>query len=197
MSDHGHFGYLRTYVLHDAPLADVPSDGVNLLMDRTTESDERLLLLRRPIESWRAKEQSFPELAHRARHQFVSFFRTWRKPLAVKEATAVLNEIVGHTLSSEDKGVNGQFGDARFTSMHALELFQIFDTLSELDPEHAQELVKAHSELARAIERYPGGPRTIQEEADAERAKMPPRDPNQGAFIISGSGQPTSITDGH
>jgi hypothetical protein len=58
MSKHGHENYLRTYVLHDAPLADVPLDGIRRLLAKAGDDEERRLLLRRAVEVWRAQERN-------------------------------------------------------------------------------------------------------------------------------------------
>ena len=56
MIDHGHADYLRTYVLFDAPLVDVPLRGIAELMHRTSDDEDRRVLFRRALEAWRAKE---------------------------------------------------------------------------------------------------------------------------------------------
>jgi hypothetical protein len=185
MSKHGHENYLRTYVLHDAPLADVPLDGIRRLLAKAGDDEERRLLLRRAAEVWRAQERN-----SRPRgwpNQFHRLFRAWWKILPRAEALTTLREIIDRVLEKPDSEVHGQVGPARFTSTYALEIFQSFDLLSELDQERAQQLVGAHPGLATALERYPKGLQSIEEEAEAERAKMPPCDPNQrGGFVMGG-----------
>ena len=187
MSEHGHENYLRIYVLQDATLADVPLDGIGYLLAKARDDEERRLLLRRAAEVWRAKKRNLRPGA--PPNRFRSLFRAWWKILPRAEALTPLREIIDRVLEKPDSGVHGQIGNARFTSIHALEIFQSFDLLSELDQECAQRVVGAHPELATALGRYPRGLQSIEEEAEAERAKMPARDPNQRGGFIMGGGQ--------
>lgn len=177
MCEHGHEEYLRTYVLHDAPLIDVPLSGIAHLLSATKNEQERLALLRRAIEVCRVTERN-PRMGA-SLHQFHLLFQQWWKILPREEALATLREIVGRILENSDSEIRGQIGDARFTSCQALHLFQSFDVLLELDPERAEQLAVAHPELAAALERYPRGLQSIEEEAKVNSAKMPPREPNQ------------------
>lgn len=181
--EHGHTGYLLTYVLHDAPLADVPLDGIQYLLSNVTGDDDRLSLLRRAVEVWRANRHDSPIRLD----QFQFIFRAWWKILPRAEALATLTEMIDQILITPDSGVNGQIQDAQFTSIHALELFQYLDLILELDRDRAGPLIEAHPELAEASKRYPEGMRSIHQEAEDERAKMPPRDSNApGGFVMGG-----------
>jgi hypothetical protein len=186
MSQHGHDDYLRTYVLHDAPLDAVPLDGIRHLLAKEQDEDKRRVLVRRAVQVWGARDRNRTQ--HPPRDQFLFFFRATWKILPAAEALATLREMIDRILREPDSGVNGRVGEARFTSTHAIQLFESFDLLWELDRERAQELIETHPELARALERYPKGLLSMQEEAEAERRKMPPPDPKRrGGFIIGGS----------
>ncbi len=188
MSQHTHADYLRTYLL-EAPLELVSLSGIDFLLRKAADEEERRLLLRRAIQHWRAEEHDwplvnqYPRHSPQIRHRFFPLFRQWWTILPRNEAFKLAKEIVHRILESPDSGVNGQIGDALFTSTTALEIFQIFDVLLALDPERTHELVAKHLELGKALQRYPKGLESMEEEA--ESAKMPPRGPNQrGCFII-------------
>jgi hypothetical protein len=186
MAKHGHIDYLRTYLLKDAPLPDVPLAGFQLLMQATEDDEERRLFLRRAGEVWRVID----DRRHgRQNIEFFGLFRRHWKILPRKEAKMTLAKVIDQLLAQPDQGVSGSVNEATFRSTHALEIFHLFDLLLELDPERADRLAATHSELAVALKRYPKGQQTIMEEAEAERAKMPKPDPKKRGYIFGGGSQ--------
>jgi hypothetical protein len=180
MSEHGHSDFLRNYVMRDAPLADIPLAGIEYLMGITADGDERRALLRRAIEFWCEGFVRRPI----ANMQFEHLFRRWWKVLPHSEALETLRKMVDRVLAEPDQGACGEIQDIPFSSAHALAIFLNFDVLLELDPVRAAKLSQSHPELASALKRYPKGKQSIYEEAEAERASLPPPDENHYGGIM-------------
>jgi hypothetical protein len=183
MVKHGHIDYLRTYMLKDASLPHVPMSGFPLLMQAAQDDDERRLYLRRAAEVWLLREDRLNPGPHRMQfsHLCGLFRRHWRI-LPREEAQTALAEVIDQLLAKPDQAVTGRVCDVNFSSTHALDIFNLFDLLLELDPERAERLAATHSELAVALKRYPKGQRTILEEAEAQRVKARESEPAKGGF---------------
>jgi hypothetical protein len=178
MASHGHTKYLRTYLLEDAPVSDVPLHGFGLLLSQADNDDERRRLLRRAFEVWRQQEAP----AHF--DEFGDLLRKHWRVLPIDEARATLTQTLDAILQKPDDGGTHQIMEVNLESGHAAAIFRYFGLLLELDPRRAEELRLAHPELAQALERYPKGWESIMVEAEAKRSRMPP-DPNQRCYVIS------------
>jgi hypothetical protein len=154
--------------------------GFGLLLSQADNDDERRLLLRRAFKVWRKQEAP----AHL--DEFWNLLREHWRVLPIDEARATLTQTLDAILQKPDGDGTHSFSDIKLGGDHAASIFRSFGLLLELDPGRAEELRLAHPELARALERYPKGWQSILEEAEAERARMPPPDPNRRSFVVAG-----------
>lgn len=187
---HGHVQAAFAYAMGCEDTA-FPFSGLVNLMRLMEKEEDRLTLLRRAIQAWRADHSDRTFDPFRLRDHFNRLFQSQWRLLPADEARGVVREIVRSELEQPDRPMTATYEDGIvITSMREHRLFELIHVLRHLDGSLADSLIASHSQLAPAIRRFPNGMETMQQEAD-ERRKKAPKPANGescgGGFVMSGS----------
>jgi hypothetical protein len=172
MLDHG---FIDDAVQYVAGFDDSASFPFGLAHDLVLRVDDprRLAVFRAAISAWRAARRN-PHPHYRGQNMaFIRLFRTKWELLPLKEAKALLHEIVQAAMDEPDQRVSHSWGNedgVKIASSRAASLFRILDVVRHLDESLAQSLIAGHEELAKAAARFPYGEQTMMEEAEARWA---------------------------
>lgn len=179
MLSHGHTEEALAFLLsHDEP-SSFPFGYVGNVLQRTSNPEQRLRLVRSAIASWRIAPAQ----------EFLWVFKIHWSALPEEEARTVLREIVQQELDQPDSPTNAGYDDGklRFTSRRAHTLFEVLHVLRRLEPGLAEEFIASQPELAMGVSRYPNGWETIwQEIEDARRRRVEAGETCGGGFVMSG-----------
>ena len=112
--------------------------------------------------------QAFSAWKETHKREFLKLLRTHWRVLPDGEAKSVLHLIVRWALNEPEWPLQASFDEGRllFTSGREFTLFEILHIVRRLDPPLAEQLSRAHEQLAVAARRYPKGWESIQNEAE-------------------------------
>jgi hypothetical protein len=168
MLEHGHQDAAFEYLIRYDESSTFPFSLVAELMHRIEDEDQRLAMLHRAIEAWRANSHEDP-IWSRA-FGFIWIFQWHWKTLPHEEALAITREIVRTTLERPDQPTSSGYNeDVHFTSGREDTLFKILHILRHLDAPLAESLIASHDQLAAAARRYPNGIESIHQETEERR----------------------------
>jgi uncharacterized protein (TIGR03435 family) len=161
MRNHGHHAAVSDYLI-GASSGGFPFDAALQAIRHADDDATRIQILRSAIRAFRAQDSHRDGHSLGGPHGFPHLFVRWWRLLPVDEARTVIRELVEKILADPDQRMRASWNDVRFSSSREHRLFEIFGPLRHLDPELAQSLVRTHSQLAVAAERYPDGHESMQ-----------------------------------
>jgi hypothetical protein len=182
MLEHGHLSDAAAFLKEHASDDSYPFMALPSVLERCTDDETKLALLRRAVAVWRAAPA----------REFLSVFAHYWRLLPEPEARQILHELVDWTLREPDTPMRAQVdpNDLLFIidSSREYQLYELLNVLRRLDPDLADSLIAQHRQLAAAAARFPMGTESMAEAA-RRKADQPGAagEGRGGGYVMVGS----------
>jgi hypothetical protein len=171
------------YVTH-CDSFEFPFDSAVNLIDQLEDESQRVAVMRRAVEAWRAGDEEYVVF-----DKFNALFGSQWRLLPPDEAHEVMQETFRKAMERRDEGTSARYPDGiAFTSRREHAFFELLDVLQHFDPLLGESLIAEHEQLAAAAERFPKGLETIREEDEERRRQRVAAGAScEGGFVMAGN----------
>ncbi len=159
MFEHKHFNAAFEYVIHYDDAVSFPFLIASKLIDSLQDEERKREIFSRTLAAWREGREE----------GFLGVFRSYWRSLPAKEARSLVREIVRVIEEKPDEDMDLTYDQERgihFTSSREHTFFHLFQLIRQIHPAMADGLIADYQQLAAAIQRYPKGMDSVDEETE-------------------------------